>query len=121
MRIKAQLPHNVELIDQTFLSILGREASLLRKCLDCILSTISQAFHLIDTGKVSLAKFFEWLEHLMESLLIDDLREAQDPSLNDISMTRVERKLVILILEQFQSQLLAKYIFLHKKRNTCCW
>jgi len=57
----------------------------------------------------------------MESFLIDDLGEAKDPSLNDISMTRVELKLIVLILEQFQSQLLAKYIFLHKKRNTCCW
>ena len=121
MRIEAQLSHDVELVDQALLAVLGREAGLLGKGLDCVLGAVSQPLHLVDRGEVALSQLLERLEHLMEALLVDDLGEAEDPGLNDIGMAGVELKLILLILEQFQSQLLAKYIFLHKKRNTCCW
>jgi hypothetical protein len=108
VRVEAELAHDVELVDQTLLSILGAEAALLREGLHCEPGAVSQAFDLIDGGEVALAKFLEGFEHLVEALPVDEFGEAEDPGFDDVGMAGVELILCVLISEQLDADLLAE-------------
>lgn len=77
-----QLPKNCELIDQAFLSILGIHDGLLQEGLYCKFSMISESFCFIDSGKVTLAEFPNWLEHFMEAFLVHSLPQNCSPFLS---------------------------------------
>lgn len=114
MPVKAELSHDIELIDKTLFSIFAIEAALLGECLDCKLGVVSDAFDLVDGGEVALAKFFEGFEHLMKALLIDLLGETKNPGLDDVELRRVEREGILFIIEKFNSNFGGKHIFLNK-------
>ena len=56
---------------------------MLREGLHGKAAAVGQALDLVDRGEVALAQLFEGLEHLMEAQLVQLLREADVPGLDD--------------------------------------
>lgn len=75
-----QASHNCELIYQTFFSVFCGKSVLFRKGLHCKPSEVCQPFNFINRGKISFSKFFDWLEKLMESLLVNELGKVDNPN-----------------------------------------
>lgn len=113
MPIETELSHDIQFINEAFLSIFPIEAALLRESLDCKFGVVGDTFHFIDGGEVALSEFLEGFEHLMEAFLIDFLGEAENPGFDDVELGRIESEAILLIVEKFNPDFGGKHIFLN--------
>lgn len=81
MGLCVQLPQNSQLVNQTFLAILGAIRILLRKRLDSKLHLVCHTLSLINSREISLAQFSNGLEHLVKTTLVESLLKHLAPCL----------------------------------------
>lgn len=85
-----QTSQNCKFVHQTFLAVFGCEGVLFGEGLDSESLEICDSFDFINRSKISFPEFFDGLEKLMETFLIDLFRKVEDPEFKSGGVSRVE-------------------------------
>lgn len=93
-----ELPHDLNLLNKTLLSILFTVGSLFGEGFDSVILMIVKFFYQVDRGEISFSNFFDWFKLFMEAFLVEIIFEKFFP-LSLIVVEKLQNKEILLEIE----------------------
>ena len=93
-----ELPHDLNLLNKTLLSILFTVGSLFGEGFDSVILMIVEFFYQVDRGEISFSNFFDWFKLFMEAFLVEIIFEKFFP-LSLIVVEKLQNKEILLEIE----------------------
>lgn len=93
-----ELPHDLNLLNKTLLSILFTVGSLFGEGFDSVILMIVKFFYQVDRGEISFSNFFDWFKLFMEAFLVEIIFQKFFP-LSLIVVEKLQNKEILLEIE----------------------
>lgn len=93
-----ELPHDLNLLNKTLLSILFTVGSLFGEGFDSVILMIVKFFYQVDRGEISFSYFFDRFKLFMEAFLVEIIFEKFFP-LSLIVVEKLQNKEILLEIE----------------------
>lgn len=93
-----ELPHDLNLLNKTLLSILFTVGSFFGEGFDSVILMIVKFFYQVDRGEISFSNFFDWFKLFMEAFLVEIIFEKFFP-LSLIVVKKLQNKEILLEIE----------------------
>lgn len=93
-----ELPHDLNLLNKTLLSILFTVGSFFGEGFDSVILMIVKFFYQVDRGEISFSYFFDRFKLFMEAFLVEIIFEKFFP-LSLIVVEKLQNKEILLEIE----------------------